>query len=1211
MKEKNSKQLKKQILYLIVLALYAILLFSQSGYAAQVSPIGTNQKVLVICVKYDDISTTRMASCNDWANLLNSETNTYYNQATFSLTSFAFETSSSGPANGWYDLGYPFAKNYSLFKTGQDAISLIDPNIDFSNYNRVFVITNYPGFDGQGVGPWWWKTDEGIETNFMENGMTVGKRLMTLSVISEWQARGYGSTFDEAASVGAHELGHQLGVRTHYADIRWNPGLSRDTITPWDIMGLSPALNHFIGWAKADMKWIIPGARIQTVGPPVSSDINTTVTLYPQEVYTTQVQLIRIPFTRNGPFLGYVVENRKKINGDGNLPNEGVLVSLVDENSDIDIPSVIVMTNPAFPGDLNKAPLRVGDNFSDPARNIRITVLSQSGNNYNTRIQYPFPPSGRADPMITPWGAPPWETPDIWVDSQKNGWDVYRYKDVSDNPVSNGDNVWVNHDNRVYVKIHNSGTAAASNVKVLVYVNSPPGIGDRGANWDYLGTIIFPFLPAGGTAKDYVMWRPTLGAQTCIKAIIEAYPGELNGLNNNGRENADHFDTAGSSPYPPVAEKITVNNPFKDNETPVHLNVKDVPAGWGILIEPADMILPAGGNASVMFQVFPSGIPGAAQTLMNESEASLTLKSNYSITLKNDAAIELAGKMIFRVPNYTVVDVAETPNSLMFYPAVGRINGAESQLVSTNNFRVTSWDAGNFPAFLYDRINDRLAERLYIDPGAFSNNDTIARGYLLYQTGGAPQKYKIYEQKGIKVPGGLDEDLTRPFLQEGGYYTRIGWFGEDYVAINGKNNKLSGLVLEQNMTESKNMKMGETWDMGDGYTLTVQSIDIQTSPETVGLSLSKNGVKIDEKVLSEGEVYTYVQDMLANENNVPVFVTYVDGIFTDAESGNFVQLKYSWLISDSVIQVKKGDRFGIFEVGERQSPGFIGKPKIEALVPYADTYMPIGGVEPWTHLVHPSELDCKVVQEGSNIPVIISGQLTPPIANATIAMEFILNGMHEIRFTKTDANGNYILRYNPHASGHWNGQAFYSGDDTQAAAECSPFKFKADAGRASIKGKKVNDINGNGKVDPGENGIRGWTIILTASDGSMLSTLTDSNGSYTFTGLKADKYVIGEIIKSSEWMPTIPEGGNYTVDISDGDQITGKNFLNHNLMLWLKGDLNNNGIPADAGDVVLMKRASIGEINADFKYDLNNNGLFADAGDIVLMKRASIGEISL
>ena len=69
--------------------------------------------------------------------------------------------------------------------------------------------------------------------------------------------------------------------------------------------------------------------------------------------------------------------------------------------------------------------------------------------------------------------------------------------------------------------------------------------------------------------------------------------------------------------------------------------------------------------------------------------------------------------------------------------------------------------------------------------------------------------------------------------------------------------------------------------------------------------------------------------------------------------------------------------------------------------------------------------------------------------------------------------------------------------------------------------------------------------------------------------------------------------------------------INRIMTIRLKGDLNNNGIPADAGDQVLMRRASIGEIEADSSYDLNDNGLFADAGDQVLMKRASIGEITI
>jgi bacillopeptidase F (M6 metalloprotease family) len=70
-------------------------------------------------------------------------------------------------------------------------------------------------------------------------------------------------------------------------------------------------------------------------------------------------------------------------------------------------------------------------------------------------------------------------------------------------------------------------------------------------------------------------------------------------------------------------------------------------------------------------------------------------------------------------------------------------------------------------------------------------------------------------------------------------------------------------------------------------------------------------------------------------------------------------------------------------------------------------------------------------------------------------------------------------------------------------------------------------------------------------------------------------------------------------------------YIDDVVIINRRGDLNRNGIPADAGDLVLMKRASIGEIPADSRYDLNNNGQLADAGDLVLMKRASIGEINL
>ena len=594
-------------MFLFLTTSAALLLAVQSTKADSVSHIGTNQRLLVICVKYTDVATTRMPNAAGWVTLLTSETNTFYNRATFNQTNFTFSTTSGGPSDGWHSLGYAGA-DYGFFKTGQDAINLADPFVDFSQFNRVLVMTNWQGFGGQGGGPWGWAVNEGVE--YTENG--VGKRLMTMAIVNEWVANGgFGNPFDDAGSVAAHELGHELGAPTHYADVRFFPGLSRDVITPWDIMGLSPTLNHFIGWAKTERTWIPAGARIQTIGPPVGSDIDTTITLRPLETSTGSAQIIRIPFTPTAagtPFSGYMIENRRRINGDERLPSDGVMVTLVDENPNT-ILKVMVLEDPGSPGDVNQAPLEVGDVFSDPSRNLTVTVVSQSGDNFNVRVQYRLPPTARPDPMIIPWGAPPWETADIWIDSEKNGFGTYRYTDGGGQPTGNGDDAWVNRSNRVMVRVRNIGPGIATNVRVQVFVNSPPGMGDAGPNWDYLGTIIIPSISAGSVAQDFVNWTPTVGAHTCIKAVIENIAGELSTSNNVAQENVSAFDTSMGSPFKPVGLTIDVFNPFAF-KTPIRFHVRDVPKGWGVIVEPMEIILPPNGQGRVHFEVFPSGMPG-------------------------------------------------------------------------------------------------------------------------------------------------------------------------------------------------------------------------------------------------------------------------------------------------------------------------------------------------------------------------------------------------------------------------------------------------------------------------------------------------------------------------------------------------------------------------------------------------------------------------
>ena len=216
--------------------------------------------------------------------------------------------------------------------------------------------------------------------------------------------------------------------------------------------------------------------------------------------------------------------------------------------------------------------------------------------------------------MITPWGAPPYTSPDIWVDSEKNEWGTYRYSDSAGNPSGQGDVAWVDHINRIYVRVYNLGPGLATNVRVHVTVNNPPGMGDAGPYWVPVGTILFPSIAASGSAQDFVQWKPTVGAHTCIRAVIEEAPGELVTANHQAQTNVTLFETGNMLDIPikhrlkPISLKIPVYNPKNDAKTAVFFNVRDIPKNWAIEITPRQLMIKPGGRKWVKFTIYPSGV---------------------------------------------------------------------------------------------------------------------------------------------------------------------------------------------------------------------------------------------------------------------------------------------------------------------------------------------------------------------------------------------------------------------------------------------------------------------------------------------------------------------------------------------------------------------------------------------------------------------------
>jgi S-layer protein (TIGR01567 family) len=300
----------------------------------------------------------------------------------------------------------------------------------------------------------------------------------------------------------------------------------------------------------------------------------------------------------------------------------------------------------------------------------------------------------------------------------------------------------------------------------------------------------------------------------------------------------------------------------------------------------------------------------------------LRLSNKNNINLDRGSTLELAGDMKFKIAD---------SDSIRFYPMVERtapgvyeIRGdvvdcgayctaplhiPNSTLVSGET---AGWDAYNFPGFWYDLDDGNLSEVLYTTESAWNlNNRILGTDTLYYNTTRQIVRYEVSKTIGRGVEKALDSHGWKR-ITSGCCYAELGWFGEEYVAVNGNARKLSKLIIEQNHTQKKTLTVGESWNIG-GWTLEIQAIDAKATPRQAWLVLKYNGTTVDDAVVVQGDVYTYVEPSIAGESDVPMFATYVDSVFAGATS-DMVQLRYTWAVSREVLQIHAGDTFGLLQV---------------------------------------------------------------------------------------------------------------------------------------------------------------------------------------------------------------------------------------------------------------------------------------------------------
>ncbi len=102
----------------------------------------------------------------------------------------------------------------------------------------------------------------------------------------------------------------------------------------------------------------------------------------------------------------------------------------------------------------------------------------------------------------------------------------------------------------------------------------------------------------------------------------------------------------------------------------------------------------------------------------------------------------------------------------------------------------------------------------------------------------------------------------------------------------------------------------------------------------------------------------------------------------------------------------------------------------------------------------------------------------------------------------------------------------------------------------SISGQKFEDSDGDGVKDVGEAGLAGWTIFIDSDndgvkDAGETSTVTDSNGDYSFDNLSAGNYTIREV-QQIGWQQTTTNPSDINITTS-GTNATGVDFGNFQL----------------------------------------------------------------
>lgn len=243
---------------------------------------------------------------------------------------------------------------------------------------------------------------------------------------------------------------------------------------------------------------------------------------------------------------------------------------------------------------------------------------------------------GAVDCYITPWGAPPWISPDIYVDNSGNG--IQECGEPSKGIT-----------NRLFARIHNIGADTATNIKVRFYY-TPYSAGYNLAAFKQIGDpVIIPSLAGSSNILLETGWDlSNLGEDNgglwpdpisqfdhfCVHVTIEC-AGEANTSNNEAQTNFTAVPCyrikLTDTTLPNCGFNFIIANP-KPVRAKAGLVISGLPKGWAIHIR-------ARGIENIQEFTLDPNEARPARLEFSHPEGQDEMSKNISVSLKLDGEL--------------------------------------------------------------------------------------------------------------------------------------------------------------------------------------------------------------------------------------------------------------------------------------------------------------------------------------------------------------------------------------------------------------------------------------------------------------------------------------------------------------------------------------------------------------------------------------------